>query len=69
MLNENAQAIFDAAEINRAILRKVTFIGYPWDPSWGPGDAFWTLTRPESETDVAIGFSDLDLVHFHTSHL
>ena len=24
--------------INWAILRKVTFLGYPWDPSWGPED-------------------------------
>ena len=24
--------------INWAILHKVTFLGYPWDPSWGPED-------------------------------
>ena len=26
--------------INWAILRKVTFVGYPWDPSLGPADFF-----------------------------
>ena len=46
---------------------KVTFIGYPWDPSWGPDNALWTLSRPEREADVAIGFRDLDLMFFHTS--
>ena len=51
---------------NSAILCKVTFVGYPWDPSWGPDNAFRTLSCSESERDVTIGFSYLDLVHFHT---
>ena len=54
---------------NWAILRKVTFVGYPWDPSLGPADFFWTLYCSGSEIDTTIGFGNLDLVHFHTSHL
>ena len=44
-------------------------VGYPWDPRWGPNDAFWTLSCSESEVDVTIGFSHLNLVHIHTPHL
>ena len=35
----------------------------------GPVNRFWTLSCPERETDHAIGFGDLNLVHFHTPHL
>ena len=55
--------------MNWAILLKLTVLGYPGDPSWGPVSVFWTQSGPERETDLAIGFSDLDLVHFHTPHL
>ena len=55
--------------VNWAILCKVTFVGYPWDPSLGPADFFRTLSCSESELDITIGFGYLDLVHFHTSHL
>ena len=34
-----------------------------------PEDLCWTLSPLESEKHLAIGFSDLDLVHFHTPHL
>ena len=44
----------------------MTFVGYPGAPGWGPDDIFWTLSPPESETHLAIGFSNLKLVHFHT---
>ena len=30
---------------------------------------FRTLFCSESEIDITIGFGNLDLVHFHTSHL
>ena len=47
----------------------MNFVGYPWDPSWGPDDRFWTLSCPEREIDLTIGLGDLNLVHFHTPHL
>ena len=63
--------------INWAILRKVTFLGYPWDPSWGPADFFsdtvllWEWNRHHHWIQLPrfSGLSYLTLVNFTKSDL